>query len=111
MQAADALAPSRLPTTDQDYRHSVPSPPSPVTAESPNPDKPATPASLLLPGALATIQTDMHDEWIGDNPRHLSERSMAKFYETSDNGTVAAIEQQVVTEHHLKAHWNRISSE
>ena len=40
---------------------------------------------------IGTILTDLHDEWIADCWRHLSERSMAKLYETSGNGTVAAI--------------------
>ena len=114
MQAADALAPSRLPTTDQGHRHSVPSPQSHVTAESPNPDKTShAAASPLLRGALAGAldarctgrelpelrrrdpadrnHLPDHGEWIADCWRHLSERSMAKLYETSDNATVAAI--------------------
>lgn len=34
---------------------------------------------------------DMHDEWIAGERRYLSEGSMAKLYDTSDTGPVAAM--------------------
>ena len=33
----------------------------------------------------------MHDEWIAGDRRYLSERTMAKLYDTSDDGDLAAI--------------------
>jgi putative transposase len=33
----------------------------------------------------------MHDEWIAGDHRYLSEGSMAKLYDTSDDGDLAAI--------------------
>ena len=50
---------------------------------------PNSAAVIRLGGA---ILIDMHDEWIAGDRRYLSEGSMAKLYETSDNGAVAAIE-------------------
>jgi transposase-like protein len=52
----------------------------------------------IFPNAAAVIRLvgailiDMHDEWIAGDRRYLSEGSMAKLYEVSDNGDVAAIE-------------------
>lgn len=33
----------------------------------------------------------MHDEWIAGDGRYLSEGSMAKLYDTSDDGDLATI--------------------
>jgi hypothetical protein len=41
---------------------------------------------------VGAILIDMHDEWIAGDRRYLSEGSMAKLYETSDTGDIAAIE-------------------
>ena len=46
-------------------------------------------AVIRLVGA---ILIDMHDEWIAGERRYLSESSMAKLYDLSDNETNAAIE-------------------
>ena len=46
-------------------------------------------AVIRLVGA---ILLDMHDEWIAGERRYLSESSMAKLYDLSDNGAIAAIE-------------------
>ena len=46
-------------------------------------------AVIRLVGA---ILLDMHDEWIAGERRYLSESSMAKLYNLSDNGAIAAIE-------------------
>jgi hypothetical protein len=42
------------------------------------------PDSLDLP-----VLADTHDEWATDEPRYLSEESMAKIGTTNDNDTVA----------------------
>jgi len=46
-------------------------------------------AVIRLVGA---VLLDMHDEWIAGDRRYLSEGSMAKLYEISDNGDLDAIE-------------------
>ena len=52
----------------------------------------------IFPNAAAVIRLvgavliDIHDEWIAGDRRYLSEGSMAKLYDTSDTGSVAAIE-------------------
>ncbi len=46
-------------------------------------------AVIRLVGA---VLLDMHDEWIAGDRRYLSEGSMAKLYDLSDNGDIAAIE-------------------
>jgi putative transposase len=50
---------------------------------------PNTAAVVRLVGA---ILIDMHDEWIAGDRRYLSEGSMAKLYDLSDNGDTAAID-------------------
>jgi transposase-like protein len=49
------------------------------------------PNSAAVIGLFGAILIDMHDEWIAGDRRHLSEGSMAKLYDTSDDGDVAAI--------------------
>ena len=46
-------------------------------------------AVIRLVGA---VLIDMHDEWIAGDRRYLSEGSMAKLYDLSDNGDTAAID-------------------
>jgi putative transposase len=52
----------------------------------------------IFPNAAAVIRLvgavliDMHDEWVAGDRRYLSEGSMAKLYDLSDNGDTAAIE-------------------
>jgi transposase-like protein len=52
----------------------------------------------IFPNAAAVIRLvgavliDIHDEWIAGDRRYLSEGSMAKLYDTSNTGPVAAIE-------------------
>ena len=41
---------------------------------------------------IGAVLLDMHDEWIAGDRRYLSEGSMAKLYDLSDNGDIAAIE-------------------
>ena len=41
---------------------------------------------------VGAILIDMHDEWVAGDRRYLSEGSMAKLYDLSDNETNAAIE-------------------
>ena len=41
---------------------------------------------------VGAILLDMHDEWIAGDRRYLSEGSMAKLYDLSDNGDIAAID-------------------
>lgn len=50
---------------------------------------PNSAAVIRLTGA---ILIDMHDEWIAGDRRYLSEGSMARVYETSDTGDLAAID-------------------
>ena len=55
-------------------------------------------AAGTFPNSAAVIRLvganliDMHDEWIAGDRRYLSEGSMAKLYDTSDNGDLAVIE-------------------
>jgi putative transposase len=57
---------------------------------------------IFFPNAAAVIRLvgavliDMYDEWIAGDRRYLSEGSMAKLYDTSDTGSVAAIESSAV---------------
>jgi putative transposase len=46
-------------------------------------------AVIRLVGA---ILLDMHGEWVAGDRRYLSEGSMAKLYDTSDTGDIAAID-------------------
>ena len=46
-------------------------------------------AVIRLVGA---VLIDMHDEWIAGDRHYLSEGSMAKLYDVSDNEDLAAIE-------------------
>jgi len=41
---------------------------------------------------IGAVLLDMHDEWIAGDRRYLSEGSMAKLYDLSDNGDLDAIE-------------------
>ena len=41
---------------------------------------------------IGAVLLDMHDEWIAGDRRYLSEGSMAKLYDLSNNGDIAAIE-------------------
>ena len=41
---------------------------------------------------IGAVLLDMHDEWIAGDRRYLSEGSMAKLYDLSDNGDIAAID-------------------
>ena len=41
---------------------------------------------------IGAVLLDMHDEWIAGDRRYLSEGSMAKLYDLSDTGDIAAIE-------------------
>lgn len=40
---------------------------------------------------IGAVLIDMHDEWVAGDRRYLSEGSMAKLYEDSDNDSIAAI--------------------
>ncbi|GAA1149213.1 hypothetical protein GCM10009606_29950 [Nocardioides aquiterrae] len=50
------------------------------------------PNSAAVIRLVGAILIDMHDEWIAGDRRYLSEGSMAKLYDLSDNGGTAAIE-------------------
>jgi hypothetical protein len=52
---------------------------------------PETANSAAVIRLVGAVQIDMHDEWIVGDRRYLSEGSMAKLYDTSDNGNHAAI--------------------
>ena len=49
------------------------------------------PNSATVIRLVGAILIDMHDEWIAGDRRYLSEGSMAKLYDTSDDGDLAAI--------------------
>jgi Transposase, Mutator family len=49
------------------------------------------PNSAAVIRLVGAILIDMHDEWIAGDRRYLSEGSMAKLYDTSDDGDLAAI--------------------
>jgi hypothetical protein len=53
---------------------------------------PETANSAAVIRLVGAVQIDMHDEWIVGDRRYLSEGSMAKPYDTSDNGDHAAID-------------------
>jgi putative transposase len=50
------------------------------------------PNSAAVIRLVGAILIDMHDEWIAGDRRYLSEGSMAKLYDLSDNEDTAAIE-------------------
>lgn len=50
------------------------------------------PNSAAVIRLVGAILIDMHDEWVAGDRRYLSEGSMAKLYDTSDTGDIAAID-------------------
>ena len=50
------------------------------------------PNSAAVIRLVGAVLLDMHDEWIAGDRRYLSEGSMAKLYDLSDNEDIAAIE-------------------
>ncbi len=50
------------------------------------------PNSAAVIRLVGAILIDMHDEWIANDRRYLSEGSMAKLHDISDTGAIAAID-------------------